>query len=73
MKTFQLSEKLLNRIADLIQAKKDTQLKKLVKDIHYADMAEIINELKKINKIFFNFFDKKKNIIEKKIKHNENK
>ena len=45
MKTFQLSEKLLNRIADLIQAKKDTQLKKLVKDIHYADMAEIINEL----------------------------
>ena len=45
MKIFQLSEKLLNRIADLIQAKKDTQLKKLVKDIHYADMAEIINEL----------------------------
>ena len=45
MKTFQLSEKLLNRIADLIQAKKDTQLKKLVKDIHYADMAEIIKEL----------------------------
>ncbi|RZP04515.1 MAG: magnesium transporter, partial [Flavobacteriales bacterium] len=45
MKTFQLSEKLLNRIADLIQAKKNTQLKKLVKDIHFADMAEIINEL----------------------------
>ena len=45
MKTFQLSEKLLKRIASLIQAKKDTQLKKSVKDIHFADMAEIINEL----------------------------
>ena len=45
MKTFPTTQKLLNRIADLIQAKKDTQLKKLVKDIHYAGMAEIINEL----------------------------
>ena len=45
MKTFQLSENLLNRISDLIEEKKDTQLIKLVKDIHFADMAEIINEL----------------------------
>ena len=45
MKTFQLSEKLLKKIADLIQAKKNSPLKKLVKDIHFADMAEIINEL----------------------------
>ena len=45
MKTFQLSEKLLKKIADLIQAKKNSPLKKLVKDIHFADMAEIIDEL----------------------------
>jgi len=45
METFQLSEKLLKKIADLISAKKNTPLKKIVKDIHFADMAEIINEL----------------------------
>ena len=45
METFQLSEKLLKKIADLISAKKNTHLKKIVKDIHFADMADIINEL----------------------------
>ena len=45
METFQLSEKLLKKIANLILAKKNTPLKKIVKDIHFADMAEIINEL----------------------------
>ena len=45
METFQLSEELLKKIADLILAKKNTPLKKIVKDIHFADMAEIINEL----------------------------
>ena len=45
MKTFQLSEKLIKKISDLIQIKKNSSLKKLVNDIHHADMAEIINEL----------------------------
>ncbi|MDA9106923.1 magnesium transporter [Flavobacteriaceae bacterium] len=45
MESFQLSEILLNKIADLILAKKNIPLKKLVKDIHFADMAEIIDEL----------------------------
>jgi magnesium transporter len=45
MESFQLSEILLNKIADLILAKKNVALKKLVKDIHFADMAEIIDEL----------------------------
>ena len=45
MESFQLNEILLNKIADLILAKKNIPLKKLVKDIHFADMAEIIDEL----------------------------
>ena len=45
MKTFQLSEKLIKKISDLIKIKKNSSLKKLVNDIHHADMAEIINEL----------------------------
>jgi magnesium transporter len=45
MKTFQLSKKLIKKISDLIQIKKNSSLKKLVNDIHHADMAEIINEL----------------------------
>ena len=45
MESFQLNEILLNKIADLILAKKNVALKKLVKDIHFADMAEIIDEL----------------------------
>tara|TARA_B100000809_G_C15135634_1_gene530434 strand:+ start:3257 stop:4612 length:1356 start_codon:yes stop_codon:yes gene_type:complete len=45
MKSFQLSKILIKKIAELILAKKNTTLKKLVNDIHFADMAEIINEL----------------------------
>ena len=45
MKSFQLSKILIKKIAELILAKKNTTLKKLVNEIHFADMAEIINEL----------------------------
>ena len=47
MESFQLSELLLKKIADLILAKKNVTLIKLVQDIHFADLAEIINELSK--------------------------
>ena len=61
METFQLSEKLLKKIADLISAKKNTPLKKIVKDIHFADMAEIINELNEEQGIYLiKLFDSEK-------------
>ena len=61
METFQLSEKLLKKIADLISAKKNTPLKKIGKDIHFADMAEIINELNEQQGIYLiKLFDSEK-------------
>ena len=45
MEQFHLNDELIMKIADLISAKKNSNLKKLVKDIHFADMAEIIDEL----------------------------
>ena len=61
METFQLSEKLLKKIADLISAKKNTPLKKIVKDTHFADMAEIINELNEQQGIYLiKLFDSEK-------------
>ena len=61
METFQLSEELLKKIADLILAKKNTPLKKIVKDVHFADMAEIINELNEDQGIYLiKLFDSEK-------------
>jgi len=61
METFQLSEKLLKKIANLILAKKNTPLKKIVKDIHFADMAEIINELNEDQGVYLiKLFDSEK-------------
>jgi magnesium transporter len=45
MEQFQLTDELIKKIADLILAKKNSNLKKLVNDIHFADMADIINLL----------------------------
>ena len=45
MEQFQLTDVLINKIADLILAKNNSKLKKLVNDIHFADMADIINLL----------------------------
>ena len=61
METFQLSEELLKKIADLILAKTNTPLKKIVKDVHFADMAEIINELNEDQGIYLiKLFDSEK-------------
>jgi len=61
METFQLSEELLKKITDLILAKKNTPLKKIVKDVHFADMAEIINELNEDQGIYLiKLFDSEK-------------
>ena len=61
MEQFQLSDELLKKIADLISVKNNTQLKKIVKDIHFADMAEIINELNENQGIYLiKLFDSEK-------------
>ena len=45
MTPFQLNDELLDRIGKLIDGKKDKALKSLLSELHYADMAEIIDEL----------------------------
>ena len=45
MKTFELSKEIIQEIGQLISNKKNKEIKKKVKEIHYADLAEIINEL----------------------------
>jgi len=46
MKTFELSKELIDNISDLILDKNNKEIKKIVKNLHYADLAELINELK---------------------------
>ena len=46
MKTFELSKELIDNISDLILSKNNKEIKKIVKTLHYADLAELINELK---------------------------
>ena len=46
MKTFELSKELVDNISDLILNKNNKEIKKIVKPLHYADLAELINELK---------------------------
>ena len=45
MKTFELSKEIIQEISQLISNKKNKEIKKKVNEIHYADLAEIINEL----------------------------
>ena len=45
MKTFELSKEIIQEIGQLIFSKKNKEIKKIVDGIHYADLAEIINEL----------------------------
>ncbi len=45
MKTFELSKEIIQEISQLIYSKKNKEIKKIVDGIHYADLAEIINEL----------------------------
>ena len=61
MEQFQLTDELIIKIADLISAKKNSTLKKLVKDIHFADMADIINLLNEEQGIYLiKLFDSEK-------------
>ena len=46
MKTFELSKELVDNISDLILNKNNKEIKKIVRTLHYADLAELINELK---------------------------
>ena len=46
MKTFELSKELIDNISDLILNENNKEIKKIVKTLHYADLAELINELK---------------------------
>ena len=52
MKTFELSKEIIQEISQLISNKKNKEIKKKVKEIHYADLAEIINELNFYNSIY---------------------
>lgn len=45
MTPFKLTEELIAQIEELIENQRDTNLKTLLDDVHYADVAEIINEL----------------------------
>ncbi len=45
MTPFKLTEELVNQIEQLIESQGDAALNALLEDVHYADVAEIINEL----------------------------
>ena len=45
MKTFKLSNELINNISDLILRNNNKEIKNIVKNLHYADLAELVNEL----------------------------
>ena len=45
MKTFKLSNELINNISNLILRKNNKEIKNIVKNLHYADLAELVNEL----------------------------
>ena len=42
---FELTDELIEQVEILIEAKKDKELKKLMDEFHYADIAEILDEL----------------------------
>ena len=61
MEQFQLTDELIKKIADLILAKKNSNLKKLVNDTHFADMADIINLLNEEQGVYLiKLFDSEK-------------
>ncbi|WP_100611198.1 magnesium transporter [Confluentibacter lentus] len=42
---FELTDELIEQVEQLIESKKDRELKKLLDEFHYADIAEILDEL----------------------------
>ena len=45
MKKFKLSKELINNISDSILKRNNKEIKNIVKNLHYADLAELVNEL----------------------------
>src|SRR6056297_3224927 len=45
MTPFKLTDELVEEIEQLIESQGDTALTTMLEDVHYADVAEIINEL----------------------------
>ncbi|PIB37926.1 magnesium transporter [Maribacter sp. 4G9] len=48
MTPFKLTEELIAQIEELIEHQRDNELNSLLEDVHYADVAEIINELNEV-------------------------
>ena len=52
METFELSNELIEKVSQLISKRKNSEIKKIVDGFHYADLAEIINELDENQRIY---------------------
>ena len=52
MTPFKLSEKFIAEIEQLIIRREDKKLESLLEEVHYADIAELINELKEVQAIY---------------------
>ena len=52
MKKFELSKEIIQELSQLISNNKNKQIKSIVDGIHYADLAEIINELDSKQRIY---------------------
>ena len=52
MKTFELSNELIEKVSQLISKRKNSEIKKIVDGFHYADLAEIIDELDENQRIY---------------------
>ena len=49
---FQLTHELINQVVALVAAKNDKALQELLSDFHYADIAEILDEINLDNAIY---------------------
>ena len=52
METFELSNELIEKVSQLISKRKNSEIKKIVDGFHYADLAEIIEELDENQRIY---------------------
>tara|TARA_B100001057_G_scaffold393995_1_gene403079 strand:- start:1295 stop:2653 length:1359 start_codon:yes stop_codon:yes gene_type:complete len=52
MEIFELSDELIEKISQLISQRKNYEIKKIVNDYHYADLAEIIDSLEENQRIY---------------------
>ena len=52
METFELSNELIEKVSQLISKRKNSEIKKIGDGFHYADLAEIIDELDENQRIY---------------------